>query len=288
MTLDTKRPEFSTSIPTAENPQEINEVVSGLAEYYRSMFVANRIPLTPPEIDSFKIGTPKQHEDDKRWVYKQREKDNIRGSEIGIMLERMFQMETSRSGWFGAPAFFRTTEFDDRHGVDGVLEWKTAGGMVYRLGVDVTGDTDMSKLLQKMKRQNGLVDVKYFRSAFLAEGDRLTEGPIHVPLVILGIKDKYLPALHADLARKIGSLKNHWVEFAFLIEADQQLRAMRERAARLNKDFCETVDIVYQMIDAIFENKKREPAYARLSTMKEVPFSSPLLIPEGFGSESRH
>lgn len=264
------------------DPNVIRDSISYLAEEYRKFFFANEqsLPLRPPEIFSFKIGTSARMEGDNKWVIKVRKEFLARKSEIGIMLERMFQGEIFRSKWFEGARFFRTTEYDDFHGADGVLEWPMPDGKVIRLAIDATGNADTTRILEKLERQKGPKEVRYFRSSFLKDKvGRPVEETIYPPLVVLGINERYLPGILNEL-RKGKNLKGHWAELVFAMEAIQQLRQMRERLEKTNPDFCEVVDAVYQKLDAFLENKKREPAYAQLSTLPETPFLSPLLVPE--------
>lgn len=274
---------LSKGIMRAElDPNVIRDSIASLAEEYRGFFFANEkfLPLLPPEIFSFKIGTPARMEKDNKWVTKVRKEFLARKSEIGITLERMLQGEIFRSGWFGGAKFFRTTEYDDFHGADGVLEWPMSDGKVIRLAIDATGNADTTRILEKLERQKGPKEVRYFRSSFSKNKDgRPVEETIYPPLVVLGINERYLPKILNQL-KKRKNLKGYWSELVFVMEAIRQLRQMRERLEEINPDFCEIVDAVYQKLDAFLESKKREPAYTQLSTLPETPFLSPLLVPE--------
>jgi len=260
------------------NPAAVALSVEDLAEQYRQFLVAEKLSLLPPPIDSFAVGTPEKRKADQQWVAEQKKRHALRKSEIGIMLERMLQAEILRSGWFAGARFFRTSEFDDFHGIDGVLEWKTAGGTMLRLAVDLTGDTTEERLEDKLRRERKLVRVEYFRTA-ATETTPAMDTSIEVPLVVLGLNGSVLPGILKELKTK-KNLKGHWAEVGYLLQAMWQLN--RQLNAKKPSDPAFTpVEFMYQALQARVQAKEKEPAFLRLTGATEELFSPFLTPPPG-------
>lgn len=172
------------------------------ALYLREIYLGQDVQ---PKIDDFKKVPIAQREADKR---KERELElEFRrrsmggeggGTEEGGVLEQFLIKEMSRNDWFGGETF-RTTKFDDYHGIDTVLEWDEADrfGRYPRLLVDYTTSQLPERVAQKQQKLIRGGNVVYYRSPFEMddEGEERELSLHSLPVVILGIDKGLMPKI---------------------------------------------------------------------------------------------
>ncbi len=182
---------------------------------------------------------PAYIKEDKMFVLVQRNKNsNVFKTQRAELFEKIVEIEGNESKWFGESCILSpTSEYDDRKaGVDFILEWKGAGDLPERLGIDCTVSEDVEVL---MKKGNNIISgiekkipthVKYFKSNILKGKKCVIVG---IPKVVIALKKDSLALLCSDIlnAKKDNTTENtkkHFLQMTFLMDIIKQLESQEE------------------------------------------------------------